>query len=163
MLVRGIKEFLHFCFSKDIPRKMEMKQHQNSEDVETFSLVIRSLQQTTYLLFFQLQAYLELAKCTYAKLYHFLPIRKLRVIWYHITVKFCRMISLEPLLSQLFTTFRLCTYSAENSVRGASKCISMWSRYHGMRNAKKVLFENYIHDFAVTGPCVAEILYVFKV
>ena len=40
MLVRGITKFIHFCFSKDIiPRKMEMKHHRNSENVETFPLV----------------------------------------------------------------------------------------------------------------------------
>ena len=39
MLVRGIRKFLQFCFSKVIPRKMEMKHHHDSENVETFSLV----------------------------------------------------------------------------------------------------------------------------
>ena len=40
VLVRGITKFLHFCFSKDIiPRKMEMKHHHNSGNVETFPLV----------------------------------------------------------------------------------------------------------------------------
>ena len=39
MLVRGITKFLDFCFSKVIPRKMEMKYHHDSENVETFPLV----------------------------------------------------------------------------------------------------------------------------
>ena len=60
MLVRGITKFLHFCFSMDIiPRKMEMMHHHNWSRMPP-----RSLQQLTYHLFFQLQAYLELAKCT---------------------------------------------------------------------------------------------------
>ena len=38
MLVRGITKFLQFCFSKVIPRKMEMKHHHDSENVETLPL-----------------------------------------------------------------------------------------------------------------------------
>ena len=39
MLIHGITKFLHFCFTEDIPRKMEMKHRHNSENVETFPLV----------------------------------------------------------------------------------------------------------------------------
>ena len=39
MLVHeDITKFLHFRFSKVIPRKMEMKHHCNSENVETFPI-----------------------------------------------------------------------------------------------------------------------------
>ena len=40
MLVRGITKFIHFCFSKDFPREMDMKHNHNSENVETFLLGI---------------------------------------------------------------------------------------------------------------------------
>ena len=68
MLVRGITNLPHFCFSKDIiPREMKMKHHHYSENVETFPLVTdanKVFVATDYLRFCHLQSYLELTKCT---------------------------------------------------------------------------------------------------
>ena len=76
----------NYSFLKDIPRKMEMNHPITARmwrQTCRAQIPTSSSQQSwlTYLLFFQLQAFLEHAKSTCGKLWGFLPTREPRGIW----------------------------------------------------------------------------------